>query len=76
MDHLNPEEKTSLGEICFDYQDVFFLPGDRLSCNSALKHTIHLEPGTVQINTRRYRLPESQRKETDRLQTYWKKGYS
>ena len=27
MDHLNSEEKTSLGEICFDYQDVFFLQG-------------------------------------------------
>ena len=25
--HLNTEEKKSLREICFDYQDVFFLPG-------------------------------------------------
>jgi hypothetical protein len=69
MDHLNSEKKTSLGEICFDYQDVFFLPGDRLSCTSAVKHTIHLEPGTVPINTRLYRLPESQRKEIDRQVT-------
>ena len=27
MDHLNSEEKTSLREICFDYQDVFFFRG-------------------------------------------------
>jgi len=27
MDHLNSEEKTSLGEICFDYHDVFSLQG-------------------------------------------------
>jgi hypothetical protein len=27
-DHLNSEEKKSLYELCFDYQDVFFLPGD------------------------------------------------
>jgi len=69
MDHLNSEEKTSLGEICFDYQDVFFLQGDHLSCTSAVKHNIHLEPGTVPINTRPYRLPESQRKEIDRQVT-------
>jgi len=69
MDHLNSEEKTSLGEICFNYQDVFFLTGDRLSCTSAVKHTIHLEPGTIPINTHPYRLPESQRKETDRQVT-------
>jgi hypothetical protein len=54
MDYLNSEEKTSLGEICFDYQDVFFLPGDGLSCTSAVKHTIHLKPGTVLINTHPY----------------------
>jgi hypothetical protein len=54
MDHLNSEEKIALGEIYFDYQDVFFLLGDRLSCTSAVKHTIHLEPGTVPINTRLY----------------------
>jgi len=69
MDHLNSEEKTSLGEICFDYQDVFFLAGDRLSCTSAVKHKINLEAGTVPINTRPYRLPESQRKEIDRQVT-------
>ena len=28
--HLNSEEKKSLHELCFDYQDVFFLPGDKL----------------------------------------------
>jgi hypothetical protein len=67
--NLNSEEKTSLGEICFDYQDVFFLPGDSLSCTSAVKYAIHLEPGTVPINTRPNRLPESQRKETNRQVT-------
>jgi hypothetical protein len=69
MDHLNSEEKTSLGEICFDYQDVSFLQGDRLSSTSAVKHNIHLELGTTPINKRPYRLPESQRKEIDRQVT-------
>jgi len=48
---------------------VFFLPGDCLSCTSAVKHTIHLKPGTVPINTHPYRLPESQRKELDKQVT-------
>jgi hypothetical protein len=69
MEHLNTEERKGLEEICFDYQDVFFLPGDRLSCTSAAEHTIHLEPGTTPINTRPYRLPESQRQEIDRQVT-------
>jgi hypothetical protein len=69
IDHLNSEEKTSLGENCFDYQNVFFLPANRLSCTSAVKHTIHLEAGTVPINTRPYLLPECQRKEIDRQVT-------
>jgi hypothetical protein len=69
MDHLNPEEKESLRKICFDYQDVFFLTGDRLSCTNAVKHSINLEPGTAPINTRPYRLPESQKQEIDRQVT-------
>jgi hypothetical protein len=41
-DHRNSEEKKSLHELCFDYQDVFFLPGDKLSCTNAVRHTIRL----------------------------------
>jgi len=65
-DHLNSEEKKSLHEVCFDYQDVFFLPVDKLSCTNAARHTVQLEPGFTPINTRPYRLPESQKEEVDR----------
>ena len=65
-DHLNDEERKSLRELCFDYQDVFYLPGDRLSATNAARHTIQLEPGVSPINTRPYRLPESQKEEVDR----------
>jgi hypothetical protein len=34
-----------------------------------MKHTIHLKPGNIPINTRPYRLPESQRKGVDRQVT-------
>lgn len=36
MEHFNPKEKESLQDICFNYMDVFFLPGDRLSCKNAV----------------------------------------
>jgi hypothetical protein len=47
---------------------VFYLPGDRLqdSSTNAIKHAIPLEPGATPINTRPYRLPESQKEEVDR----------
>ena len=65
-DHLHIEEKKSLNELCFDYEDLFFLTGDKLSCTNAARHDIQLEPGVTAINTRPYGLPESQREEIDR----------
>jgi len=43
--HLNSDEKKSLHELCFNYQDAVFLPGDKLSCTNAARHVIQLEPG-------------------------------
>ena len=45
---------------------MFFLPGDKLSCTNVARHVIQLEQGVTPINTRPYRLPESQREEIDR----------
>jgi hypothetical protein len=64
-DHLNAEEKKLLREICLEYQDVFYLAGDKFGCTNAAKHTIQLESGVSPINTRPYGLPESH-KEIDR----------
>jgi hypothetical protein len=65
-EHLNEEGKKLLREVYFEYHDVFYLPGDKLSCTNAARHSIQLEPGVTPINTRPYRLPESQKEETDR----------
>jgi len=64
-DHLNSEEKKALREPCFAYQDVLFLPGGKLSCTNAARHTIQLEPGVTPINTPPYRLSDSQNEEVD-----------
>jgi hypothetical protein len=50
-EHLNEVENKFLREVCFEYQDVFYLPGDKLSCTNAARHTIRLEPGVTPINT-------------------------
>jgi hypothetical protein len=48
-DHLNSGEKKSLRELCFDYQDVFFLLGDKLSCKNVARHNIQLEQGVTPL---------------------------
>ena len=65
-EHVNEEEKKLLREVCVEYQDVFYLPGDKLSFTNAARHSIQLEPGVTPINTRPHRLPESQKEEIDR----------
>jgi hypothetical protein len=46
-----------------NYQDIFYLPGDKLSSTGAARHSTSVEPGTEPINTRLYRLPETQKAE-------------
>ena len=58
-EHLSEEEKKLLREVYFEY--VFYLPGDKLSCTNAARNSIQLEYGVTPINTRPYRLPESQK---------------
>jgi hypothetical protein len=53
-------------ETCRDYHDIFYLPGDKLSCTNAVKHSINVIPGTSPINTKPYSLPEAQKAEIDK----------
>jgi hypothetical protein len=62
LGHLNSKERRVIENTCRDYQDIFYLHGDRLSCTNAIKHSINVIPGTNPINTRLYRLPEAQKK--------------
>jgi hypothetical protein len=69
LQHLNSEERNTLENTCLDYQDIFHLPGDKLSCTNATQHSITLVPGTVPINTKPYRLPEAQKAEIEKQVT-------
>jgi len=66
VEHLNTEERKLLVQTCLDYQDVFNLPGDKLSSTDAARHVINVKPGTEPINTRPYRLPDTQKLEVDK----------
>jgi hypothetical protein len=66
LENLNPEERQVMENTCRDYHDIFYLPGDKLSCTTIVKHSINVIPDTSPINTRPYRLPESQKTEVDK----------
>jgi len=66
LEHLNTEERKLLVQTCLDYQDIFYLPGDKLSSTDVARHVINVEPGTEPINTGPYRLPETQKSEVDK----------
>jgi hypothetical protein len=36
LDQLNSEERTSPVTMCEEYNDIFHLPGDKLTCTSTL----------------------------------------
>ena len=63
VEHLNVEERKLLIQACPDYQDIFYLPGEKLSSTVSARHSISFEPGTETINTTAYRLPETQKVE-------------
>ena len=63
--HLNDEERVSLVKICEEYQYIFYLSGDKLTCTSNAKHAIPtptIDPSRA-INTKSYRIPEIHKEE-------------
>jgi hypothetical protein len=60
MDHLNSEEKVSLIRICEECNDVFHLPGNKLTFTTAAEHVILIPTinPTRGINTKTYRIRE------------------
>jgi hypothetical protein len=65
---LNSEEKASLVRICEEYNDVFWLSGDKLTFTTAAEHNIPtpaVDP-TRGINTKFYRIPEVHREDVRR----------
>jgi hypothetical protein len=65
VEHLNADERKLLSGTSSEFLDIFYLKGDKLNSTEAAQHSIRVEAGTEPINTRPYRLPESQRDEVN-----------
>lgn len=63
---LNPDERNRIFKLCSDYNDLFFVPGDKLTHTDTEILKIPLEPGTRPINRKQYRLPEAHKLEAQR----------
>lgn len=67
-DHLNREEIESLLQICGAYQDIFYLPGDKLSSTTTLTHSIETTDPSP-IFTKTYRYPKIHENEVNKQMT-------
>ena len=63
---LNFEEREQILRLCSQYDDIFYLTGDKLTYTDAVKHHIPLIENAPVINVKPYRLPISQRGEIKR----------
>jgi hypothetical protein len=60
-DHLNDREKSAIINVCEYYNDIFKLPGGRLSTTTAVEHAIP-NPGEDPcrgIASRNYQIPDA-----------------
>ncbi|CAG9109133.1 unnamed protein product [Plutella xylostella] len=63
-DHLNDEESNLLLDVCAQYSDIFHLPEDKLTCTSAIEHSIETTTSNP-IHTKTYRFPECHKREVE-----------
>lgn len=68
---LNEEERSTLKQICIEYNDVFHLPGDKLTHTNVRRFKLPMREGAKIVHRRQYRLPEAHkaevRKQVDKL---------
>jgi hypothetical protein len=68
LEHLNGEERASIVPICGEYNDIFHLPGDKLTCSSTNEHAIStptVDPHRA-INVNPHQVPEVHKDEVQR----------
>jgi hypothetical protein len=68
LDHLNGEERASIVAICEEYNDIFHLPNDKVTCTSTIEHAIPtptIDPHRA-ITVKPYRIPKVHRDEVQR----------
>lgn len=64
-EHLNKEERNTLVEICEEYNDIFHLDGDLLTCTNTVTHDIPTI-SEAPITAKTYRYPEIHKQEVNK----------
>lgn len=62
IDHLNPEEKINLVNLCSEYSDVFYLEDEPLTFTNRIKHSINTTD-ELPVHSKTYRYPYIHREE-------------
>jgi hypothetical protein len=68
-DHLNDQERRAIMNICEYYNDIFKLPGEKLTTATAIEHTIPT-PGVDPcrgLASRNYQIPEALKDELGKI---------
>ena len=68
LHHLSEEDRTAIVKVCNQYHNIFYLPGDKLTCTQTIEHSIPTPTTdkTRGLNIRQYRLPEVLKSEVDK----------
>lgn len=66
LTHCKELEKKEMHKLCKNFAGAFYIEGDTLEHTDVIRHKIELKPGTTPINTRQYRIPETQKTEIQR----------
>lgn len=66
LDHLPSNERDVIVELCNEYRDIFYIPGDKLTATNSIEHEIPLIQNSPPVNVRAYRIPHHQKDEVDR----------
>lgn len=61
FDNSEKEQKEIIEKVCQDFDDLFFIEGEHLSCTNAITHKIPIFTNQPPISVKPYRLPESHR---------------
>lgn len=59
----NEAQIPSIGQLCLDYSNAFYIGGDQLKTTDVYEHSIKLRPDKDVIFVRQYRIPEIQKEE-------------
>lgn len=66
LDHLQPDERKIISDICKKYNDIFCLKNDQLTTTRIYKPSINIKPNSNSVYSKPYRIPHHQKDEVNK----------